>query len=116
MYPLAKVVPDPKPFAEQLRRRAPIATFTNLGGDATLIVPHPDVAPKATHLAAFVRSTSDALQQQLWSAVGAAILQRAENPNPFWVSTAGLGVHWVHVRIDERPKYFRTNAFRNANA
>jgi hypothetical protein len=30
----------------------------------------------------------------------------------FWVSTSGLGVPWVHVRLDERPKYFQFGPYR----
>ena len=26
---------------------------------------------------------------------------------PVWLSTAGLGVGWLHVRLDDRPKYYR---------
>lgn len=27
-------------------------------------------------------------------------------PVPLWVSTSGLGVSWLHVRLDSRPKYY----------
>ncbi len=26
---------------------------------------------------------------------------------PTWLSTAGHGVAWLHVRLDTRPKYYR---------
>jgi len=26
---------------------------------------------------------------------------------PLWISTAGMGVYWLHVRLDSRPKYYR---------
>jgi hypothetical protein len=25
----------------------------------------------------------------------------------FWISTSGLGVPWVHVRLDSYPKYYQ---------
>lgn len=25
---------------------------------------------------------------------------------PVWLSTAGAGVAWLHVRLDDRPKYY----------
>jgi hypothetical protein len=25
---------------------------------------------------------------------------------PIWLSTAGMGVAWLHIRLDERPKYY----------
>jgi uncharacterized protein DUF6940 len=29
-----------------------------------------------------------------------------------WVSTAGMGVPWLHVRLDTRPTYYRHAAYR----
>lgn len=34
--------------------------------------------------------------------------------SPFWLSTAGMGVSWLHVRLDERPKYYRFQEYRSA--
>jgi len=30
---------------------------------------------------------------------------------PLWLSTAGLGVSWLHVRLDTRPKYYRHRVY-----
>ena len=27
--------------------------------------------------------------------------------NPLWLSTLGLGVAWVHIRLDRTPKYYQ---------
>ncbi|MGE0549337.1 MAG: hypothetical protein AB7R00_19860 [Kofleriaceae bacterium] len=114
---LARVHADPSPFAAQLAQCDRIATFANLGGDATLIVPSPRAAPDAAHLAAFIRSASVDIIDDLWSAVGRAVMRRrAAKPDPVWISTAGLGVHWLHVRLDDRPKYYRHRAFTNPAA
>jgi hypothetical protein len=111
---LARVQPDPSPFAAQLASCDRVATFANLGGDAVLIVPSPRAAPAATHLAAFVRSAPADVIDDLWSAVGQAVAQRrAAKPDPVWISTAGLGVYWLHVRLDDRPKYYRHRPFTN---
>ena len=32
---------------------------------------------------------------------------------PVWVSTAGAGVSWLHVRLDDRPKYYGYQPYRN---
>jgi hypothetical protein len=109
---LARVDPDPSPFADALAGCDRIATFANLGRDAVLVVPSPHVAPAAAHLAAFVRTAPADVVDDLWSAVGRAVAtRRAAKPDPVWVSTAGLGVHWLHVRLDDRPKYYRHRAF-----
>jgi len=31
---------------------------------------------------------------------------------PLWVSTSGLGVAWLHVRLDARPKYYQYTPYR----
>ncbi|MFN0016858.1 MAG: DUF6940 family protein [Pirellulaceae bacterium] len=28
------------------------------------------------------------------------------NVNPVWLITAGVGVSWLYVRLDDRPKYY----------
>jgi hypothetical protein len=109
---LASVAPDPSPFAAQLTDCDRIATFANLGGDAILIVPSPRAAPGAAHLAAFVRAASIDIIDVFWSAVARAVTQRvAASSKPLWISTSGLGVHWLHVRLDDRPKYYRHRPF-----
>ncbi len=31
---------------------------------------------------------------------------------PMWLSTAGAGVPWLHVRLEDRPKYYGHAAYR----
>jgi hypothetical protein len=109
--------PDRAPFADPFRS-APagtsVATFLNLGRDATLVVPlpapparTPDATPDETyvHLASFVRGAPPPQQHALWQAVGAAVQSRL-GASPLWLSTAGAGVPWLHVRLDDHPKYY----------
>ena len=30
---------------------------------------------------------------------------------PVWLSTSGMGVAWLHFRLDQRPKYYTYRAF-----
>jgi hypothetical protein len=34
-------------------------------------------------------------------------------PRPLWLSTAGGGVDWVHMRLDDQPKYYRHLPWRD---
>jgi len=89
-----------------------VVTFANLGRDATLVVPCPSGPVSAySHLGAFVRHAPQAQQHTLWRQVGAA-MQRRLNDKPIWLSTAGAGVAWLHVRLDERPKYYGHAPYR----
>lgn len=106
--------PDPQPFAQHLARASgQVATFANLGGDAILVAPRQLAAPSAYgHLAAFVRQAPPAQGHALWQAVGGALTQRL-GQQPVWLSTAGAGVAWLHVRLDNRPKYYGYAPFKH---
>lgn len=99
---------DPRPFSEPLaaaEQAAQLVTsFANLRGDATLIVPCARDAD-CTHLATFSRSASAEQQRALWAASAEATLA-ALGAAPRWLSTSGLGVSWLHLRVDSRPKYY----------
>lgn len=104
---------DPVPFAGQFDDAAPVVTFANLGGDAVLVVPCPVTAHEAYgHLAAFTRRAPAAQRQALWRQVGEAVHRRISD-RPLWLSTAGGGVAWLHVRLDDRPKYYRFDPYRH---
>jgi len=106
---------DENAFREHTKSSdAEVVCFENLSGDATLIVPCPR-APREgyLHLAAFVRLGPPAQIQALFERVARETLRRL-SARPLWVSTAGLGVAWLHVRLDARPKYYRHAPYRVA--
>ncbi len=104
---LARMAPDAGAFSEHFSPGCAVATFDNLGGDAKLVAPCPRVAPSDyAHLARFVATAPPAQHDAFWQAVGAAMEIRL-GATPVWLSTAGLGVAWLHIRLDDRPKYYR---------
>jgi hypothetical protein len=107
--------PDPQAFAEHFQgAEADVVVFPNLGGDAVMVVPCPVGAPSAYgHLAAFVRLAPEQQRHALWQAVGEAMARRI-GTKPVWLSTAGAGVSWLHVRLDDRPKYYGYAPYRNS--
>jgi hypothetical protein len=105
---------DPQAFAEHFAdaQEAGVIEFPNLGGDAIMIVPCPKAAPDVYgHLAAFVRKAPEEQQHGLWQSVGEAMARRV-SARPVWLSTAGAGVSWLHVRLDDRPKYYGFQPYR----
>lgn len=108
------VEPDPDVFAGHFRGagQRQVIEFANLGHDATMVVPCP-VGPVSAygHLAAFVRRAPERQQHALWREVGASV-QRRLGARPVWLSTAGGGVAWLHVRLDDRPKYYAYRPYR----
>jgi hypothetical protein len=106
---------DPTAFIAHFRAapQQPIVAFPSLGKDAFLIAPAPlaahDVYP---HLASFLRRAPSHQVRELWRTVGTSIATRLPAHAPLWLSTAGLGVPWLHVRLDAKPKYFRHAPYR----
>lgn len=107
--------PDRDAFAEHFYRtgaEALVATFENLGRNAMLIAPCPLAADQIyPHLGAFVRGAPPEQSDRLWQAVGSAMQQRI-NDQPVWLSTAGAGVSWLHIRLDNTPKYYHHDGYR----
>jgi hypothetical protein len=101
---------DPRPFSDHFSNGSSpsVLCFPNLGGDATLIVPVPITSDHSsyTHLGSFLRTAPRQQIDLFWQKVGTALQQRIST-SPTWLSTAAMGVSWLHLRLDSRPKYYR---------
>lgn len=107
--------PERDAFAEHFQETdsgAEVVCFDNLRGDAGLVVPCPMSDETAyVHLATFVRNAPESQQHALWIMVGTAVAERLSE-RPLWLSTAGGGVAWLHVRLDSRPKYYSFSPYK----
>jgi hypothetical protein len=114
---LSRLRPDPSPFMSHFssRQSEEVLTFPNLGGDAILVVPAPLAAESCyTHLARFLRDAPKSQVDAFWRSAGVAMRERISSA-PTWLSTAGMGVSWLHLRLDSSPKYYRYEPYK-ANA
>ena len=104
-----------KAFRNYFSSSKSIVTFQNLGGDAQLIVPVP-ISENANypHLATFIRNAPLEQKRELCKIVAQEYQKKIEE-KPIWLSTAGLGVSWLHIRIDNRPKYYRYQLYKGNN-
>ena len=110
--PLCHIIPDQSAFQEYFATNRAVVDFLNLGKDAHLLVPTPiGDASCYTHLAQFVRHAPAAQQDEFWKRVG-ELYGAGLNDQPLWLSTAGLGVSWLHLRLDSRPKYYRYEGYK----
>jgi len=115
--PFLTRTPEPEAFAEYFQKSSEteVVEFPNLGGDAILLVPRPKAPPSAYgHLASFVREAPETQRHSLWQLVGSAMSKRV-GTKPVWLSTAGAGVSWLHVRLDDRPKYYGFGPYRQVS-
>lgn len=118
---------NPSAFEEQFAladQNETVIQFENLGKDATLVVPMPSGATTSgsttldskvnhCHLASFLATCGAAEESALWQATGIAMLSRVSD-KPVWLSTAGGGVAWLHIRLDDRPKYYGYRPYRES--
>lgn len=108
---LASTQGDVNSFRDKITGHQSVFCFKNLGGDATLVVPCPEETKQYPHLATFCRTASAAQADLFWKTT-AETIEPVLGHQPIWISTAGLGVPWLHLRIDIRPKYYRHSAFK----
>ena len=111
---LSSLIVNRAPFDEHFQANPgkQVIAFDNLGGDALLIVPTP-VGPEAAypHFATFLKKGPADQVDLLWQEI-ARQTRLIIGTAPRWLSTAGLGVSWVHLRLDTRPKYYRYDPYK----
>jgi len=111
--PELDVTADPTDFQTYFQPGMDVVTFDNLGADALLVVPCPtSSSANYSHIGAFHRTAPASQQHALWILVARSVRARP-GLQPLWLSTAGGGVDWLHVRLDRRPKYYRHLPWRH---
>jgi len=113
---LAQMRADPSDFADQLKAATgSVTSFHNLGRDALLIVPcRVSSANCYGHFAAFLREGPREQQHALFRRLAIEAEKMLQDGRRFWISTSGLGVPWVHVRLDSYPKYYQHRPYAEA--
>lgn len=113
---LARLQADRKAFAEHFAKGSAqgFAVFENLGHDALLLAPCPQAESRAyTHLASFVRNAPPAQIDGIWIELARLLATRLRD-TPLWLNTSGLGVAWLHLRLDAQPKFYRHQPYTAA--
>ncbi len=104
--------PDPSAFAEHFNTLALAVAFPNLGKNGIMIAPTPQAGLDAGSISSFIKTASAEQLTSIWSLVAKEVNKQVGDA-PTWVSTAGLGVSWLHIRIDTKPKYYRYKPYKN---
>ncbi len=96
-----------------------MVSFNNLGKDAFLIVPCQldEGSPNPyTHLANFIRLGKEQQIRTFLKEVSVQMerLLIERSGRKVWMSTCGLGVFWLHMRLDSSPKYYSYSPYKNA--
>jgi len=112
---LPSILPNTRAFATYFKEDSDvIIDFPNLGKNAILVVPKPiSENENYTHLAKFIRKAPEQQVDALWKKLGKTIEDHLTE-KPMWVSTAGNGIFWLHIRLDTRPKYYKYPIYKNS--
>ncbi len=108
---------DPSDFIEHMKKDKTVVSFENLRKDAMLIVPCPCETNSSgfLDLKSFLVNAKNSQIVEFWKEITKNLFFVVEN-HPYkkvWCSTSGLGVSWLHFRLDSKPKYYKYNDFKN---
>lgn len=103
---LSNIRQDYSNFQEYFGRDNNVVSFSSFSGD-TLIVPIPKDSDYK-NISKFADNTSAEQWGEFWQKVGEKMEENLINANGStrWLSTSGLAVYYLHVRIDKKPKYY----------
>ena len=90
-----------------------VVSFYNLSGDTLLVVPTPSGNKNYSSILYFMQSASNEQIKLLWKRVALETIKFVEKHNVAWISTHGLGVPWLHIRISSQPKYYGNSPLAN---
>mmetsp|Transcript_22359 Transcript_22359/g.33033 ORF Transcript_22359/g.33033 Transcript_22359/m.33033 type:complete len:280 (-) Transcript_22359:53-892(-) len=119
LFSFAEPNPDADVFQQYLNYGKCMngCAFPNLGNDAILVAPklqpHEDTRAYS-HLAAFCRDAPSNQVVKVWQLAVheyGKLLKDAQREAPVWFSTSGMGIAWLHFRLDNRPKYYTFKPF-----
>lgn len=105
------------PFKDKLKNclsDTDVISFMNFSMKSKLIVPCSKTKNKEvyTHIANFIRYAPINQIHSLLKEIPVQVNSFRKRNDPIWVSTHGLGVYWLHVRLDSLPKYYKTQKYK----
>ena len=106
---------DFKPFLEHLDKNKDekyVISFPNLSGDTILVVPIPRKSKRFTNMFYFMTNASEIQKKELWKKVAEQAKIFLKTNENIWISTHGLGVNYLHVRICNTPKYYENSKLK----
>ena len=108
--PLSSASPDRDTYGDYFDINAGdhgVVVFDNLGKDARLVVPSPPTESiDYSSLSRFIEFAPKEQQHAIWRSLANDTIPKLSNQY-VWMSVAGGGIPWLHLRVDTEPKYYR---------
>ena len=110
---LEKISQDYSSFIDYIHNSTDkyVTSFNNLSGESLLIIPIPKKNKDFTTIKDFCDNASITQQKAFWKRVAIEIENILETNDKIYVSTHGLGEYYFHLRLDKKPKYYKTKKF-----
>lgn len=103
-----------KAFKSHNLQEALAVDFLNLGKDARLVIPTKKSNKEIyNHFGKFLKFDQNQQVEAVFKKTGSTVVNELEKHPNIWLNTAGLGVIWLHIRMDTKPKYYKTKAYKN---
>ncbi|WP_291721579.1 DUF6940 family protein [Bernardetia sp.] len=103
-------------FKEHIYTNECVIDFMNLGKNARLIIPSKKTDKEVyNHLGKFIRAAPKEQIMEVFKRTGKLVTKEIKENGKIWLNTAGLGVIWLHIRLDTKPKYYKTRKYKDPN-
>jgi hypothetical protein len=103
-------------FSDYLNSSNGAEDFLNLGKNARLVIPTKQSNSEIyKHFGSFIFNAENAQIQAFFQKVGTIVQREIEEKPMIWLNTAGMGVIWLHVRMDTKPKYYKTKNYKRVD-
>ena len=83
-----------------------VVYFPNLSKDTLLVVPIPREGKNYATIKDFIDNAPIIQQKMFWKEVATLARKQLKIFKKVWISTHGMGVPYLHVRICKHPKYY----------
>ena len=88
-----------------------VVSFNNLSGNTLLVIPMPRKNKNFATIKDFTDNASAAHQKKFWKKVSVLTRKEFKKHGSVYVSTHGLGVSYLHVRISHKPIHYYNSRF-----
>lgn len=104
---------DEDAFKDFISSNHLITSFPNLGKNAMLIAPtKQNEAACYKHFGIFLQQAGKEQILALFQEIGKLTLEQINEKEQIWLNTSGMGVFWLHIRLDTIPKYYKTKRYK----
>jgi len=103
-----------KAFADFIHEEDEVVDFMNLGKNTKLVIPTKKTDSETyNHLGKFLKLGAENQIIAVFQRVGKIVKQEIQERKLIWLNTAGGGVIWLHIRMDTKPKYYKTKSLKS---